>query len=153
MHALFSCAGVADGTPGIEKINFIGHRHLIDRAIEQGLLGRGAAIGFISSTAGLGWRKHLDEVKAYLADAPDWDSAVAWIEANPDKASYTWSKQSINVYVQGNALELLKQGIRPYEVPISYKARSREDGKKLTWKDGVEALWILTRERFRARTT
>ena len=31
VHALFSCAGVADGTPGIEKINFVGHRHLIDR--------------------------------------------------------------------------------------------------------------------------
>ena len=31
VDALFSCAGVADGTPGIEKINFIGHRHLIDR--------------------------------------------------------------------------------------------------------------------------
>jgi NAD(P)-dependent dehydrogenase (short-subunit alcohol dehydrogenase family) len=112
IHALFSCAGVADGTAGIEKINFIGHRHLIDRAIAQGFLGRGSAIGFISSTAGLGWRKHLDEVKAYLDAAPDFDSAVAWIEANPDKASYTWSKQSINVYVQSRALELLKQGIR-----------------------------------------
>lgn len=112
IHALFSCAGVADGTAGIEKINFIGHRHLIDRAIAQGFLGRGSAIGFISSTAGLGWRKHLDEVKAYLEAAPDFDSAVAWIEANPDKASYTWSKQSINVYVQSRALELLKQGIR-----------------------------------------
>src|SRR5882762_11489495 len=31
VDALFSCAGVADGTPGIEKINFIGHRHMIDR--------------------------------------------------------------------------------------------------------------------------
>jgi NAD(P)-dependent dehydrogenase (short-subunit alcohol dehydrogenase family) len=112
IHALFACAGVADGTAGIEKINFIGHRHLIDRAIAQGQLGRGSAIGFISSTAGLGWRKHLDEVKAYLEAAPDFDSAVAWIEANPDKASYTWSKQSINVYVQSRALELLKQGIR-----------------------------------------
>ena len=112
IHAVFSCAGVADGTAGIEKINFIGHRHLIDRAIAQGFLGRGSAIGFISSTAGLGWRKHLDEVKAYLEAAPDFDSAVAWIEANPDKASYTWSKQSINVYVQSRALELLKQGIR-----------------------------------------
>ncbi|HLM18595.1 MAG TPA: SDR family oxidoreductase, partial [Acidimicrobiia bacterium] len=112
IHALFACAGVADGTAGIEKINFIGHRHLIDRAIAQGYLGRGSAIGFISSTAGLGWRKHLDEVKGYLDAAPDFDSAVAWIEANPDKASYTWSKQSINVYVQSRALELLKQGIR-----------------------------------------
>jgi len=41
--------------------------------------------------------------------------------------------------------------LRPYEVPISYKARSREAGKKLTWRDGVQALWILTRERFAAR--
>src|SRR3954453_15624349 len=31
IHALFSCAGVADGTPGIERINFIGHRFLIAR--------------------------------------------------------------------------------------------------------------------------
>lgn len=43
--------------------------------------------------------------------------------------------------------KLLRRGIRPYEVPISYNARSRAAGKKLTWKDGVEALWILTRER------
>ena len=48
IHALFSCAGAADGTPGIEKINFIGHRHLIDRAIEKGYLGRGSAIAMIS---------------------------------------------------------------------------------------------------------
>jgi hypothetical protein len=34
-------------------------------------------------------------------------------------------------------------------VPISYRARSREEGKKLTWRDGVEALWILGRERVR----
>jgi dolichol-phosphate hexosyltransferase len=43
--------------------------------------------------------------------------------------------------------KLLKQGIRPYEVPISYQARSREAGKKLTWRDGVEAVWILGRIR------
>ena len=49
--------------------------------------------------------------------------------------------------------KLLGRGMRPFEVPISYKARSREEGKKLTWKDGVEALWILTRERYRARST
>jgi glycosyltransferase involved in cell wall biosynthesis len=44
--------------------------------------------------------------------------------------------------------KLLKQDIRPYEVPISYRARSREAGKKLTWRDGVEAVWILARIRF-----
>ncbi len=45
--------------------------------------------------------------------------------------------------------KLLRRKIRPYEVPISYRARGREEGKKITWKDGVEALWILGRERVR----
>jgi len=44
--------------------------------------------------------------------------------------------------------KLLRRGVRPYEVPISYRARSREEGKKLTWRDGVQAVWILVRERF-----
>jgi len=47
--------------------------------------------------------------------------------------------------------KLLRRGFRPYEVPITYRARSREAGKKLTWRDGVEALWILLRERFAPR--
>jgi len=45
--------------------------------------------------------------------------------------------------------KLLRNRYRPYEVPISYHARSREEGKKITWRDGVEALWILLRERIR----
>jgi hypothetical protein len=47
--------------------------------------------------------------------------------------------------------KLLSKGIRPYEVPIAYNARSREEGKKLTWRDGVEAIAILGRQRFAAR--
>jgi glycosyltransferase involved in cell wall biosynthesis len=45
--------------------------------------------------------------------------------------------------------KLLKQGVRPYEVPISYRARRRDEGKKLTWRDGVQALWILFKIRLR----
>jgi glycosyltransferase involved in cell wall biosynthesis len=45
--------------------------------------------------------------------------------------------------------KLLRNGIRPFEVPISYRARTREEGKKITWRDGVDALWILARERMR----
>jgi glycosyltransferase involved in cell wall biosynthesis len=45
--------------------------------------------------------------------------------------------------------KLLRRGIRPYEIPISYKARTRQAGKKLTSRDGIEALWILLRERFK----
>ncbi len=47
--------------------------------------------------------------------------------------------------------KLLRRGIRPYEIPVSYKARSRAAGKKLTWRDGAQAIWILTRERFAPR--
>jgi glycosyltransferase involved in cell wall biosynthesis len=48
---------------------------------------------------------------------------------------------------------LLARGVRPYEVPIHYKARSREEGKKLTWGDGVEATWILLRVRMKKAIT
>lgn len=46
--------------------------------------------------------------------------------------------------------KLLGRGIRPYEVPITYAARTREQGKKLTWRDGVEAVAILVRQRLAA---
>jgi len=49
--------------------------------------------------------------------------------------------------------KLLRRGIRPFEVPISYQARTRDEGKKITWVDGVEALWIILRERLRPRPT
>lgn len=111
IHALFSCAGAADGTAGIEKINFIGHRHLIDRALSADLLPRGSAIGMISSAAGLAWEKNLVLVGEYL-DTPDFDSAVRWIEAHPDKADYMWSKQAICAYVAREALTMLQRGIR-----------------------------------------
>jgi len=37
---------------------------------------------------------------------------------------------------------------RIYEVPISYAGRTYEEGKKITWKDGVQALWCIIRFRF-----
>lgn len=43
--------------------------------------------------------------------------------------------------------KLLARGIRPFEVPITYRARSRAAGKKITWRDGVAAVWILARIR------
>jgi len=44
--------------------------------------------------------------------------------------------------------KLVKAGHRIYEVPISYAARSREEGKKLTWTDGLKAIRTLLRYRF-----
>jgi glycosyltransferase involved in cell wall biosynthesis len=37
---------------------------------------------------------------------------------------------------------------RVYEVPISYAGRTYEEGKKITWKDGVQALWSIIRFKF-----
>lgn len=45
--------------------------------------------------------------------------------------------------------KLLKRRERIFEVPISYRARGREEGKKIEWTDGVAALWILARIRLR----
>jgi hypothetical protein len=47
--------------------------------------------------------------------------------------------------------KLLKMDERIFEVPISYKARGREEGKKIQWTDGVAALWILLRIRLRGK--
>jgi glycosyltransferase involved in cell wall biosynthesis len=44
--------------------------------------------------------------------------------------------------------KVLRRGIRIYEVPISYAGREPSEGKKITWHDGVTALWTLVKYRF-----
>ncbi|HEV3450453.1 MAG TPA: SDR family oxidoreductase [Acidimicrobiia bacterium] len=129
IDALFACAGVADGTPGIERINFVGHRHLIDRALAKGMLPKGSAIGFISSAAGLGWEPNLPLLQELL-DTPDFDTAVRWVEDH-GKADYMSMKQAICAYVAREAFPLLKRGIRinaicpgPTDTPL---ARANRD--------------------------
>jgi len=41
--------------------------------------------------------------------------------------------------------KIAKRNWRIYEVPISYAGRTYEEGKKITWKDGVQALWCIVR--------
>jgi dolichol-phosphate hexosyltransferase len=61
--------------------------------------------------------------------------------------------RSLHITSEGFGMEaeitgkLLQRGIRPFEVPITYRARTREAGKKISWRDGVEAVWILARVR------
>jgi glycosyltransferase involved in cell wall biosynthesis len=45
--------------------------------------------------------------------------------------------------------KIFKRGYRVYEVPITYDGRGYDEGKKITWRDGVVALWVLLRYRFR----
>jgi len=43
--------------------------------------------------------------------------------------------------------KVLKRGHRIHEVPIHYRARTEQQGKKIRWTDGVEALWTLIKYR------
>jgi glycosyltransferase involved in cell wall biosynthesis len=45
--------------------------------------------------------------------------------------------------------KLLRAGYRPYEIPITYAARTRAEGKKIGWRDGFLALWTVLKVRLR----
>ena len=107
---LLSCAGVADGTPGIERIDFIGHRHMIDRMLERGAcsarLARSASSRLPRGSAG----RRGSRAEGAARDG-DFDRAVEWAQKN-EKANYYWMKQAVCAYVASEAFPLLKRGIR-----------------------------------------
>jgi glycosyltransferase involved in cell wall biosynthesis len=43
------------------------------------------------------------------------------------------------------------RGYKVYEVPISYSGRDYDEGKKIGWKDGVRALWVIAKSQFDER--
>lgn len=44
--------------------------------------------------------------------------------------------------------KLLRKGVRFMELPISYRGRTHEEGKKIGWKDGLQAIYSLIKYRF-----
>ncbi len=129
VHALFSCAGVDQDNPRVDKVNFLGHRLFIELLLEGDKLPRGSAIGMISSAAGFGWEQNLEKAKAYLA-VEDYEEAAKWALDN-EASGYLWTKIAINAYVAGQAMSLLKKGIRinailpgPTDTPL---ARANEE--------------------------
>jgi NAD(P)-dependent dehydrogenase (short-subunit alcohol dehydrogenase family) len=112
VNAIFSAAGVAEGAE-LMKINFIGHRHLIERMLADGQLPRGSAICFISSVAGIGWENDLPRLQDFLA-TPDFESADAWVMAHESEGiiHYGFSKQVINAYVATQAYPFMRKGVR-----------------------------------------
>ena len=44
--------------------------------------------------------------------------------------------------------KVLKRGVEIHEVPISYQPRGLDEGKKISWRDGLEAIWTLIKHRF-----
>ena len=45
--------------------------------------------------------------------------------------------------------KVCKRKLRIYQLPISYYGRTYEEGKKITWRDGFKAIWVLLRVRIR----
>jgi glycosyltransferase involved in cell wall biosynthesis len=62
--------------------------------------------------------------------------------------------RDLNIKDNGFAMDaeitakLLARKVRPFEVPIAYRARSREAGKKITYRDGFKAIGVMVRIRF-----
>ena len=62
--------------------------------------------------------------------------------------------RSMELHANGFGIEpeltakIFKRGYRVYEVPITYDGRGYDEGKKIGWRDGVVALWVLVRYRF-----
>lgn len=150
VDVVLACAGVADGTPGLAQINFIGHRYLIESLRDRGWLPPGSAVGFISSAAGLGWESQFETLNQFL-DTPDFDSAVEWVAVH-DRATYMFTKQAVCAYVAREAMTFLKSGIRinaicpgPTDTPL---AQANKDvwlafGADYRREVGVEAATAL----------
>jgi glycosyltransferase involved in cell wall biosynthesis len=73
------------------------------------------------------------------------------------KAFRTAALRALPLAEDGFAIEVeitawaCRTGLRIAEVPIAYRPRSYAEGKKITWRDGVRALWVLVVCRVRGR--
>jgi glycosyltransferase involved in cell wall biosynthesis len=69
------------------------------------------------------------------------------------KAFRTDVLRSLNLREDDFAIEpeitgkICKRKLRVYELPISYYGRTYAEGKKITWRDGFKAIWVLVRVR------
>jgi len=129
--ALVICAGVAGGTPGLDRVNFAGPRHLLEAILDRNLLQPGSAVGMVSSLGGIGWANQLASLEPYLTTA-SYEEATRWIEEHPDRQTYIWTKQAVCAYVASKAFDLAKRGIRinailpgPTDTPL---AQANADG-------------------------
>ena len=113
IDALFNCAGLPGHPfPNLDTmlVNFAGLRHLTESVLPR--IPRGGAVASITSVAGMGFRKNLENVKA-LCGTKSFAEARAWCEAHPKEANgYLFSKQCIIWYTMQRAVELVPRGIR-----------------------------------------
>ena len=115
VDSVFSVAGLP-GPPFSDldtmTVNFIGARHLIDSLVPRMPLG--GSIVCVASNAGLGWEQDIEKLLPFVT-TPDFESAVAWCEANPEAiaSGYLPSKKAVNAWVAWRACSLMSErGIR-----------------------------------------
>jgi glycosyltransferase involved in cell wall biosynthesis len=59
------------------------------------------------------------------------------------------TSEGFDIEPEVTAKLLRRDGLRVYEVPISYFGRGYDEGKKITWRDGLRAIKVLLRFRLR----
>jgi NAD(P)-dependent dehydrogenase (short-subunit alcohol dehydrogenase family) len=114
IDALFNAAGLPGAPfPDIDTmlVNFAAPRHLTSLVVPR--MTDGGAICSISSTAGSGYLLNLEKWMP-LVDTPDYASAKAWIEANPEEiiGGYSQSKEALIIWTMKAAMDLALQGVR-----------------------------------------
>lgn len=82
------------------------------------------------------------------------DSMISDMEVG-FKAFRTAVIRSLEIRARGFDFEpevtakILKKKVKLYEVPITYSGRGYDEGKKITWRDGLKAIWTLLKYRFK----
>ena len=141
VHALFNNAGIASTHPALAvmKVNYLGLRQLSEALLDR--IPRGGAIANTASIAGGQWPDHLAEVTECLA-CPDRASAVAWIEAHPERVAdgYAFSKECVQVYTMQSAKQTLSRGVRtnsvcpaPIDTPLMPDFRKTMSDALIDW--------------------
>jgi NAD(P)-dependent dehydrogenase (short-subunit alcohol dehydrogenase family) len=113
VDALFNCAGVPPTHAPLDvlKVNFLGTRYLTVCMLEH--MQAGAAIVSTASNGGAGWRSHLHELRALLAE-PSFAAAAAWLEQHLSGIAnaYSFSKEALILWTMQESANLIKRGIR-----------------------------------------
>lgn len=118
IFALFLCHGIAlagDGsnTLQVQKVNFLGHKYLLETALHK--VADGGSVNIIGSTGGFGWEDNFADCMAVI-NAPTYGEALNWYDAHPDEiaSGYVFSKQCLCAYVKArvHAPEFISRKIR-----------------------------------------
>ena len=113
IDCLFNCSGLPQTFPAIDviKVSYIGMRYWTEKWAPK--IRKGGAIATITSTAGMG---HMARAALHeeLISQPNFDAAVAWVEARLDTFGdpYSFAKEAMQYWTKVASQEYIKQGVR-----------------------------------------